>query len=116
MAAVLVGCGSSSGPAGDHTVVGVQAAAQEFSANLQAARYSAACEDLTASARASMARLAGGCAGNIPHYYLLLGKELNKWFRLTLPSIRVAGDAAYYVGEVQARYEGGRWHLESSIW
>ncbi len=115
LAAGLAGCGSgSSGPASNHSAAGVQAAVEEFSTDMSAANFSKACEALTASARAGL----GGrdCVDSLPRDYLLLGGELHKWLRVVAPDVRVQGDLAAYLGVIQARYEGGRWHVEDSVW
>lgn len=115
LAAIIAGCGSS-GPAGKHSVAGVDAAAQQFVANLQPGHYGDACKVFTATAQASMARAPGGCASALPRYYLLLAPDLNQWFTHVLPNIQVQGDTALFHHMVQARYEHGTWHLENAIW
>jgi hypothetical protein len=115
-AASLAGCGSSGATGNPRSVAGVTEAAQQFRADLQPGHYSEACEAFTATARASLATEPGGCAGSLPQLYAVLGKELDQWFNRVLPSIQVQGDAALYNGNVQARYEHGRWHFENNVW
>jgi hypothetical protein len=121
VAASIAGCGSSgpgsSGPASDHSGAGVKAAGQEFVADVDGGHYSEACEAFTAKARASLAKEPGGCTGALPRLDLVLGKELQVWFTRVLPHIQVQGDTALSRhGVVEARYEHGRWHLESDVW
>jgi hypothetical protein len=117
VAAILAGCGSSGpGPAGDRSVAGVQAAAQQFVTDLRAGHYSKACDAFTAKARASLAREPGGCAGSLPYLFLVLGRQLDRWFIKVLPNIQVQGDSALFRGTVYARYENGRWRLEGGVW
>lgn len=118
VAAGLAGCGSSGpGPAGDPTAAGVRAAGTQFVADLEAGRYTEACEAFTAKARASLDREPGGCAGILPRFYPLLSTELNRWYTRELPTEKVQGTTAVdFQGVVQARYEGGRWHLEGDVW
>jgi hypothetical protein len=97
-------------------VAGVQAAGQQFSAALQVAHYSEACEAFTAKALASLAKEPGGCPGVLPSFYLRLSPELQRWLTRALPNIQVQGNTALYRGVVEARYEHGRWHFENSIW
>jgi hypothetical protein len=115
LAAILAGCGSS-GPAGDHSVAGLNAAAQQLPVDLQHGRYDEACEAFTAKARASLAREPGGCAGDLRLTYAFLGGQLDRWFNRVLPRIQVQGDTALFDGKVQARYEDGRWRLEDDVW
>ncbi len=116
LAGVLIGCGSSAGEAGDRSVAGVRAAAEQFVADIRADHSSEACETFTAQARTDLLREPGGCVGSIRLLYLFLSKELNRWLTRVLPHITIQGDAAMFEGQVEALYEGGRWHLENHIW
>ena len=117
LAGVLAGCGSSGpGPSGDHSAAGVAAASRQFLADLQRGHYSEACEAFTAKARASMVREPGGCTGVLPYFFPILGGQLGSWLENVLPKLQVQGDTAVFNGRVHARYEGGRWHLENSVW
>jgi hypothetical protein len=112
---VLAGCGSSD-PAGDHSAAGVNAAAREFLADVTARRYSQACEVMTSAALAELNRQQGQCPGATEYYDLALHGQLGNWFQRVLPNLQVNGDAAEFEGRVEARYERGRWRLESSVW
>jgi len=115
LAIALAGCGSSD-PAGSHSAAGVKAAAREFAADVRAGRFSAACEGITAGARAELNRMQGGCPGATEYYYLFLRGEFGNWLQRVLPNIQVEGETAVYEGRVEARYEQGRWRLENTVW
>jgi hypothetical protein len=113
LAAILAGCGGSTD---SRSAAGVGVAANRLVATAAAGRYGEACEELTAAARASLAEERNGCAVALQFLYLALRGGVARWFKRVLPNIQVQGDTAIFRGEVQARYENGRWHLENSVW
>jgi len=114
---VLAGCGSqSAGEAGKPSRAGVEAAARSFVTNVQSAHYREACEAFTAESQAILKREEpGGCLGSLAFLYGALSGQVSKFFEKILPKLEIRGGVARVGKVVYARYEHGRWHVETSI-
>jgi len=115
LVAVLAGCGSS-GPTDSPTAAGLGAAAQRLVSDVETGHFSQACEAFTAQARAVLNRYKGGCAGFLAQASPVLLKQMHMRFHAFLPEPQIVGAGAYYLGALQARYEGGDWHFENAVW
>jgi len=85
-------------------------------ADVEANRYSEACEALTATARAAMVDEPGGCPMTLLRAKPFLVKQLATRFGAIYRKGQITGDAVLYNGVVQARYEHGRWRFENDVW
>lgn len=120
LAAAVSGC-SSTGPS-SYSHAGIEAAGKDLVSNLEGGRYRRACEDLTATARASVTVFPkGGCVGALafargylaasgsPRLGVLVMKELAR----VTPHLVIEDNGARYGSTIQARYEFGRWRFEA---
>jgi hypothetical protein len=116
---VLVGCGSSD--LTNHGLAGIEAARRDTVANLEAGRYTKACEDFTAAARIRLLVFPmGGCPGALAFArgFLAvdgrtrLGVQFERQLRQVIPHLTVEGEIARVGSVVEARYEQGRWRFE----
>jgi hypothetical protein len=121
VAALLAGCSTTS--ANDHSKAGLEAAGKDLVANLEAARYRRACEDLASDARLRLAVFpAGGCSGAFAFARGLLavdggarlGQLVQRQLHAAMRQMTVRDDEARVGGSVLARYEQGRWGFETA--
>jgi hypothetical protein len=116
---MLAGCSSTT--ASDNTVAGIRAAAQDIVANLEAARFRHACEDLTAKARSAFSLDRGGCPGALAFArgffalegYPRLGQVVEAQVNALVRHVDVQGIRGLVGGQVEVLYEDGRWRFEA---
>ena len=119
LALILTGCSSTH--ASDNTVAGIRAAAQDLVANIEAARYKRACEDLTAKARSDFSVQRGGCVGTLAFARGLLalegspglGRVVETQVNAVVRHVNVDGIRGLVGGQVEVLYEDGRWRFEA---
>lgn len=119
LAAILVGCGSSSaggGPSSSESVAGFHEAANQLLAQVGATRYDEACEALTPTARATLDNFAGGCTGALATARPVLLEVLPSRIRAISQPAQVREGDVVYQAQVLARYEHGGWHFENNAW
>ncbi len=119
LAGGLAGCGSSE--LSDRGLAGIEAARRDTVANLEAGRFTKACEDFTAAARIRLLVFPmGGCPGALAFArgFLAvdgrtrLGVQFERQVRQAIPHLTVEGEIARLGSVVEARYEQGRWRFE----
>ena len=75
-----------------------------------------ACEAFTATARAALAKESGGCPRTLLFARPFLAGQLAATFDSIFRGGQIMGDTFRYRGNVQARYENGRWYFENDVW
>ena len=133
LALIAAGCGSSSSgshpsttasiatpPARSSPIEEIKASGEQVASDLETGRYAGACEGFTTSTRAKLGHSPQGCASVLALAHSVGGAEGRAFAQLfrhalltRLPRLQIKGDEALYHGNVEVRYEEGRWRFET---